>query len=108
MTRREKYLLGIIICLILAQIGTNLNIFVKESNNNKMPIFVQGNKVSLDDKHFTYTALDKVNYPFLTDIFNLPFGVGIMSIGDLIIWISSFTSLYFILCFIWRKNEKDN
>ena len=91
--------------------GIMLNTMVVESNNDKMPVFSSGN-LSIDEKHFSFTNPKTVKYFMLTDILHI--GVGILSIGDILIFTAtlliSFSIQYYsysiFRLYLRSKNEK--
>lgn len=84
-----------------------MNIFVCEKNSNLMPVktdyIIVSEIISHDGEHFYYNDFEDVNYPFLTDIFEIK--NMIYSIGDLLMFCSYVFLLGLITFFIINESK---
>jgi len=85
--------------------GMGLNLFAKQYNDFKMPVY---SAIEVcDNQHVCYTNASTVFYPSLSDKYYI--NHKIYSIGDLIIWLSIFIAgIYaiFIIPFTFYKSFK--
>ena len=70
--------------------GIGINVFTKERNHQKMPVWASNTTV--DENHFLFSNPSQVNYFYFTDIFHLAYGY--LSIGDLLVFFSTIMFFY--------------
>lgn len=108
LSKEEKILGSIIICLVVVMYGGVFNLWAQEANGGKMPFLA--NYHYIDNEYFSFTFQNKPSLWFLSDI--IPHGNGICSIGDVLMWQGLFVfpllaGLYaYIKLKDARKNEK--
>lgn len=93
------------LCLLVSVGGGNLNDFVVDNNNGKMPVSLKSFntlsdfKISYmeDQDHFSYEKSSEVKYPLLTDI--IAFHSAVYSIGDIMMYISEGIA---VLCLLFN------
>lgn len=106
LTKREKYLLIAVLCISLSTVGVFLNLTVVNNNRCRMPVYTESYFVN-DNKHFTFTEKEQVNYFFLTDIIHVYFVMeSYNSIGDVLIYSGSVSFFFFMMKFIFYKEKK--
>ena len=100
--KQRKIIFNLVIFALLLSIlflGGMLNILVKDSNGNKMPVLIDisYSKYFNDNDYFSYQNKNNVNYWFLSDIFKGNFlgdiifntsGLYRYSFGDILLYMS--------------------
>lgn len=103
--QRNEIRIAMVSIMILALIGTFLNIIAVTLNNGRMPVLYENENYIINTQtHFSYTLEQKqyINRWFITDI--IPIGNrAVMSIGDLLIFLAIPLTIYAII-----KNIKIN
>ena len=102
--KRDFFLIMFLIFFIIVVFGGELNSFVVSENNCRMP--VKSNYIFKDDTHFSYIDKEDINFYLLAD--NIDIGVGIASIGDLIMFVGFILTLVSGIFFVYFNLKLNN
>ena len=101
-TKREKYLFGICLFLVIISFATASNFLAIQKNEGRMPV-LSPYRIGTD-KHFNYLEDSEINYPFLADRFEI--GLLAFSLGDSLFFIGFLGVCFYSFKFeqsVWRN-----
>lgn len=104
-TKNEKILLFIGLLIIISTLGVKFNWLAVISNGCRMPVHTYTLNVNTST-HFSFTNENQVQNYLATDIVNLPFIEGYISIGDIIIIFCITTAIILMRIFMRGKYKE--
>lgn len=90
-----------LVLLILSFVGALMNMSAIWKNKCRMPVYSIIYPYGEDLTHFNFNNFSNVRLPYLTDIF--PFFHYKYSLGDLVIFLSLFGLILFLIVKLWME-----
>lgn len=98
-SKQEVLLLGMILGFMILMCGGNLNSWVIEGNNGKMPFIADYNYI--DKEYFSFNMTNKPRFWIFSDVIDI--GDYILSIGDVLLYLGATIVIFFLALYEYVK-----